>query len=277
MAQRMLRILSAMRIRNLHRVERKGEHDMSASKGALLIGSLLVVLAVGPAAPDVSADLIFVGQVELGGQGFGSDPINIVTGHDTGSSPHPDIESACIDAGTGSLGRQGATCRGGITGGDEPQPDPPDPKHNNPTLADLGVSLASQVGLVFNLAEPGQDSLSLADGDLYLSFFNGVGYFDAFYSGPTLDLSEQGTGKAGFGFILNAAQAALADAHCASAGLDCRVGAGFEVTSFGGGNETLTAVEVQPIPEPATILLLGSGMVGLGAWSRKRLLRRRES
>ncbi len=181
---------------------------MSRSKGALLVGSLLMASAVGLMPPNASADLIFVGEVELGGQGFGNGAINLVTGHQTGSAPDPTVESACINAGTGLVGRQGGACAGGITGGDEPAPDPPSFKHDNPTLTELGVSLASQVGLIFNLSEPGANELQLADGDLYVQFFNGLTTFEAFYAGPTLNLGEQGLGKAGFGFQLDATQAA---------------------------------------------------------------------
>ena len=34
--------------------------------------------------PNAVAELIFVGEVELGGQGFGNGAINIVTGHQIG-------------------------------------------------------------------------------------------------------------------------------------------------------------------------------------------------
>ena len=111
---------------------------MSRSKGALLVGSLLMASAVGLMPPNAVADLIFVGEVELGGQGFGNSGINIVTGHQTGSAPDPLVESACINAGTGLVGRQGGACAGGITGGDEPLPNPPSAKHDNPTLLSWG-------------------------------------------------------------------------------------------------------------------------------------------
>jgi hypothetical protein len=43
----------------------------------------------------------------------------------------------------------------------------------------------------------------------------------------------------------------------------------------GGSDKTLTTVAA--VPEPGTLLLLASGLVGIGAWGRKRLLGRRNS
>jgi hypothetical protein len=49
---------------------------------------------------------------------------------------------------------------------------------------------------------------------------------------------------------------------------------GFET---GGSDKTRTELVPVPVPEPGTLLLLGSALVGIGVWGRKRLLGRRDS
>ena len=51
----------------------------------------------------------------------------------------------------------------------------------------------------------------------------------------------------------------------------------FSALDFGTGIDNITfstytaEVEGEPVPEPATLILLGSGLLGLGAWRRRRL------
>lgn len=180
------------------------------------------------------ADLTLVGEVELGGQGFGAGLINIETGHDTGSTPHPDIESACIDAGTGNLGKQGATCvreasRATMNLIPFPMSSTTPRRSRNWACPSRARSARSSTS-----PSPAATSWSSRTAISTCSSSKAVGYFNAFYDGPTLNLTEQGTGTAGFGFKLDDAQGALADAHCAAGTSECKVGAGFEVTEFKG-------------------------------------------
>lgn len=206
------------------------------------------------------ASLLPVGPVPISGTGLGA--LNTAL---TFSSPGSSTtESGCVAAGIGGVTVTGsAACPSGFTGGDEQA------INNTYTASDLGLTDFNNLQIVFNASEPGSAEDITID-NLAVTLWNPADglILDAKYiTGPYVITDGPGVGNAGFGFMLDAAQAA--DFNLLLAAFpDLRIGVAANASDATGGLETISFRAVggsTEIPEPPILMLIGAGLTFIGA------------
>jgi len=155
------------------------------------------------------------------------------------------------------------------------------------TFASLGITNASQLGLIVNLAEPGSEATpsvttaasplatnALLANNITLNVYSAAGTLLERHSaaaGLTLDQVASGLGGSGLVFGLTPAEQAQLNTTIAN-------NAGEEVFTLGatfanaqGGPETISAARLTaPVPEPATWAMMVLGFLGVGFMAYRR-------
>jgi hypothetical protein len=224
----------------------------------LVVLGLLLLVPVQYAA----ADLVFTTDIQVSGTGLGA--VNtLVTVHDPGGpGTQNGTESGCINQ-DGSF----SPCLGGVEGGD-----------NTAINQVITLDTNNNFAAVINIAETGQDKSATLTA-LYLTFCSTTdsSCYTAFWNEADKVLTQGGSegtglGNSGFTFALDDAQFAIVQGLPGSF-VTISGGLQFLNGSTDDGNDTLHVIQFAngvQVPEPSSLLLLGSGLVGVGVLMRRK-------
>lgn len=261
---------------------------------SLKLAASVAAMALCSLPLSASASLIYSSALTTSAQGFGTAPRLLTLQGDSGTNQNPTgVESGGVGvSSTGQIivGGAGSVIAdssvhdfNGVSNSSSVnslvQPTTDNQKYGIVTSGLLGITSASQIGILFNATEPSGDSINVID--LTLKFYSSTGTFLGAIDGSQNFLnSNPGNGVAGFTFVVDSAEQSYVNGLLAMGGAGTTFALEASLTDFAGGAESFLVYNVgtgapppprpgNSVPEPGTLALLGLGMMGAAIARRK--------